>query len=153
MISILGCSSPSSEKIVLTCGLSENPDEPRFGIELTEKKMYYCIENIKNKGTYTYYVSEINPKDFEKIKKGVKLYLNKKIHLNKIYDATPYDLYYKFDNKTNRIRFYYSFLNDKQFKLINEIEGFKNRNFTKIEFHDFPKDLLNETLPEPPPIR
>ncbi len=146
-----GCDSNSTENIILTSGLSENPNEPRFGIEIREKEVYYCIENLKKRGTYDYFTAKIKSDDFIKIKKEIENYFTKKIKLSQIYDATPYCLDYNFYNKTDSIKFYYFFLNDEQLKLIEEIEKFKNKKFIKIKFHKFPKKLLNEKLPEPPP--
>jgi hypothetical protein len=152
LISFLGCDSNSSENIILTSGLSENLNEPRFGIEINKKELYYCIENAKRKGTYDYFIAKIKSDDFIKIKKRIELHFANKIKLRKIYDATPYCMYYNFNNKIDSVRFYYSFLNDQQFKLIEDIKELKNRKFTRIKFHNFPKKLLTEKLPEPPAV-
>lgn len=150
LISFLGCDSNSSENIILTSGLSENPNEPRFGIDIRKKEIYYCIENSKKKGTYDYFITKIESDDFIKIKKGIELNFVNKIKLRKIYDATPYCIYYNFTNKIDSVRFYNAFLNDQQFKLIEEIKHLKNKKFTRIKFHSFPNELLNQKLPEPP---
>lgn len=150
-----GCDTKNDERIILTSGISMNPEEPRFGIEITNDKIYICQEKIEKKGTYNYYSDDLDSGVFENIKKDLIEKFNKDVRSGNIVDATPYQLDLEIRDKKRKIKFYFHYLNQGQMETINEIINLKGNNlkkFEKIMYHEFPMDLLNEKLPEPPPV-
>ena len=158
LLYIIGCSKAStSEKIVLTSGLNTNPSEPRFGIELNNNHVFYCVENLENKGYYFYYEGIIKSDDFKKIKNKIKVFYESKINTKNVKDGDRYELLYCHKNTVKSIIFETKFLNAEQLSLLEEIISFKytdtkNIDFKSIDFHEFPKTLLQEKLPEPPAV-
>ncbi len=146
---LIGCKN-NQEKVILTSGRSMNPNEPRFGIELSETNLYYCEEIMTKRGTYKYYQGQMNSIIFLKIKTDLNKLFQEKILLDKIIDGTPYDLYFDFEERIYNTRFYYFFLNDNQSELIQKIENFKKNKLTEIKYHFFPQELLTQNLPKPP---
>lgn len=146
----ISCNKENSDRIVLTSGLSMNPDEPRFGIEIKKDTLYYCEETAGSSTKYNYYKSKIDPIVFLNLRKEIKNEF-KVILVNKsIVDATQFQLYTSFDEKIEQENFYFTFLNEKQKKLINGILKLKDNKLEKIKYHNFPSELLTEKLPQPP---
>jgi hypothetical protein len=150
-IFFVGCNrNLDNDKIVLTSGIGMNPDSPRFGILINHNTIYYCEEIITNKGNYTYYKVESNSDIFLNLKDKIDEGFKNKIIFKPIVDAEPLQLNLSFGKEKKVIKFYLDFLNESQVKVINDILEFKKLKFEKIDYYDFPKDLLNERLPEPP---
>ncbi|MDD5152002.1 MAG: hypothetical protein PHC28_16235 [Flavobacterium sp.] len=148
----ISCNNDNNDKIVLTSGISMNPAEPRFGIEIKRDTLYYCEEIINNKGNYNYYKSEIDSKILSDLRNGIQNEFKKNIENKSIEDATPFELYTCFDNNIKKNKFYFSSfsLNKNQIKVIKTIIKLKELKMEKIESHSFPNELLTEKLPEPP---
>ena len=147
MLSILFMScTKNHEQIIITVGLSENPDEPRYGIELSQKKMYYCEEIMPSSGKYNYYYTTISRNKFQKIYNGINKIFNKiKTELPKA-DGRIYELI--IIDKDSKIT---KKFNGTQFQEIRDLIELKEIPMNKISFYEFPKDLLEEKLPPPPP--
>lgn len=146
----ISCDNGNNDKIVLTNGISMNPAEPRFGIEIKKDTLYYCEEIINNKGNYNYYKSKIDSKIFLDLRNDIENEFEENIENKSIEDATPFELYTCFDNNIKKNKFYFSFLNKNQIKVIKTIIKLKEIKMEKIDYHHFPYELLTEKLPEPP---
>jgi hypothetical protein len=152
LIIILFSSCCKTDKIIITCGLSQNPDEKRYGIEINSNSdLFYCEEIKPQKGNYNYYYCKVDSQDFETLIKAIKEEFNLFIGQGDIVDATQYQLNIFSDDHEKILLFYQTFLNDKQNSLINKIIELKNQKFIKINYHYFPQNLLTEKLPPPPP--
>lgn len=150
LIVIIGisCNSTKTKSILLTTGLSSNPDERRFGIEIINNKIYYC-EEINN-GKYNYFEGEIDEKKLTDFYNNFNNFTFK-IQNKKIIDAKIYRLDYTNNNKKKTIKFHLSELVAEDILIINKLIEFKNTiEFKKISYHFFPKELLLEQLPIPP---
>ncbi|EKT3958492.1 hypothetical protein LIS90_13365 [Flavobacterium psychrophilum] len=154
MFSILffSCNKSVKDKIVLTSGLSMNPKEMRFGIEINQDSIYYCEEKEEKKGAYNYYYINYKYEGFLNMKKSLgRIFRNEMIKSESVIDGTPYKIYTSFNKKKDSVKFYYDYLNDEQLKLIDKIKVLKKLKFKKISYHYFPTELLTEKLPPPPP--
>lgn len=151
---IISCETKEGEdRIILTSGIAMNPDEPRFGIEINSNgTLYYCEEIISNKGHYKYYKSKVDPTLFINLKNEINYNFNGDSKNESIVDATPYELRTFFGKNNKMVDFYFYNLNRKQIETIKKIIKTKNAKLEEIAIHDFPKKLLNEKLPEPPPM-
>ena len=152
LIIFINCQNTSIESITLTSGLSQNPDEPRFGIEISNRNIYYCEEKIENKGTYNYFQCEVNPEIFDDLKYRISSTFKSTNESEDIVDATRYQLVYTVYNKSDTIRFYKQHLDDEQKKVIEKIISLKINKFRSIKYHSFPNELLTYKLPTPPPF-
>ncbi|WP_343618310.1 hypothetical protein [Flavobacterium sp.] len=150
---VISCNTENNkEKIILTSGISMNPDQPRFGIEINnEDTLYYCEEVITNKGHYKFYKSKISSETFLSLRKEIQNNFKSKFNEEEIVDATPYELDIKFDNNNAVFSFYLDNLDDAQVQIINKIIKSKDLTLEEIKHHNFPKRLLTEKLPSPPP--
>jgi hypothetical protein len=150
-IFFVGCNySLDNDKIVLTSGIAMNPNSPRFGILIEHNAIYYCEEIITNKGNYTYFKAESDSDIFLNLKDKIDENFKNKMIFKPIVDAEPLQLNLSFGKEKKVVKFYLIFLNQSQAKVINDILEFKKLKFEKIDYYDFPKDLLTERLPEPP---
>jgi hypothetical protein len=152
---ISSCKEIFTDNIVLVSGREMNPNSRRFGIEISDGILYYCEEMTNKKGEYDYYFCNIPPNYFDEMQFLIQKSFDEKILLSRIEDATPYDLFFSFNEKKDSIRFYSPLLNDKQSKVFNKIIDFTELNKPKMKrmvYHKFPKYLLTEKLlilPEP----
>jgi len=150
---VISCNTENNkEKIILTTGISMNPDEPRIGIEINKDSLYYCEEINSKKGHYRYYKAKINSEVFFSLKQDIQNNFKEVFKDDEIADSTPYQLNIKFDSNSNNFKFYLNNLNSMQLKIIKRIKNVKGDKLVKIKDHDFPKELLLEKLPEPPLI-
>lgn len=151
VVLFFSCNKYVEDKIVLTSGLSMNPKEKRFGIEINQDSIYYCEEIEGNRGTYNYFFIKYKYNGFSNMRKAFEReFKNKEIKSEAVVDGTPYKIYTSFEKKEDSTKFYYDYLNDEQSKLINEIIVLKKLKFKKISYHYFPAELLTESLPTPP---
>lgn len=128
-----------------------NPDEPRFGVEISNDRIYTCQENITNKENYNYYSGDLDSNIFKDIENDLVKVFDGNVKSGNIVDATPYQLDFTIGGKERKIKFYFHYLSQEQINVINKIINLKDNDFKKIEYHKFPLDLLNKKLPEPPP--
>lgn len=139
------------EKIVLTCGLGENPDSPRFGIEINNSgDVFYC-EEIKNKiGEYKYYQSKLRDETkFNDLKSLIRNDFKTKKIQNKNTGTRFYNLKMIDESSSVDVFFAFNSLDSNQVVLINKIVSLKNQKMKKIKYHDFPNKLLIYKLPVP----
>lgn len=148
----VSCKQKQPDYIILTNGLSENPDMPRVGIEIRNNELFLCEENTRVKGTYTYYSCKFNPTQFQTFENEINESFKEVNQDNNISDATPYELIYRFNKKLDSIRFYTPFLTIDQLRVVKEIISLKDCERQKINYHSFPIGLLKEKIPEPPPL-
>jgi len=148
--SLIGCKENQDEVIILTNSFSENPDTPRIGIEVRSMELYFCKENIEKKGDYDFYYRKLDPSFFKKYKHQIEEKFKNIDQSDKIVDATLYELIFRFRTKSDTLRFYKSFLTKEQNEVIEEIIALKNRKLQKINYHEFPDELLKYRLPTPP---
>ncbi|MCJ7935380.1 MAG: hypothetical protein MUW56_17590 [Chryseobacterium sp.] len=154
---LCGCKK-EIEFIEITEGRSMNPSEPRIGIKITSNNdLYLCKEIIidgRKTEKYKYY-KNTKPVNFEKFKKEIISTFKNNIEPTyiKVNDATYYQLFYKVSSKVYKSKFIESDLTSTQnqifFKIINL---YKLKNYKEISEYDFSKELLNEKLPQPPPL-
>ncbi|MFG4002079.1 hypothetical protein [Flavobacterium aquidurense] len=151
---VISCETKDSDdRIILTSGISMNPDEPRFGIEINSNgTLFYCEEIISNKGHYKYYQSKVDSSVFLNLKNEINHNFKVDAKNEPIVDATHYELHTYFGQKNKLFDFYFYDLNSKQIETIKKIIKTKNIKLEEITIHDFPKKLLHEKLPEPPPM-
>ena len=93
------CNKKDNESIVLTSGLSMNPNELRFGIEIKNDTVYYCEEIVNSSAKYNYYKSKIDSSIFLNLRNEVKEEFKTPIVNKSIVDATPFQLNISFDGK------------------------------------------------------
>ncbi|PWN67036.1 hypothetical protein [Chryseobacterium oncorhynchi] len=153
-----GCGKKEIEFIEITEGRSTNPSEPRIGIKVTSNNdLYLCREIIidgRKTERYIYY-KNIESVNFEKFKKDIVDNFETKIDPTyiKASDAKYYQLFYKVSSKVYKSRFIESDLTDVQNKVLFEIINLsKLRNYKEIPKYEFSKELLQEKLPQPPPL-
>jgi hypothetical protein len=140
------CCTKENEKIILTSGISMDPSELRFGIELTNDSLFYCVETNPLSGQYNYFQATFESSRFNEIKIDV-LKIYKYIDTKPKKDGQLFELITVFDGNKDSIRF-----NSEQFSIIEAIINTRETKKEKIEYHDFPKGLLEDKLPEPPPL-
>jgi hypothetical protein len=145
------CKNTENEKIIFTCGLSENPNSPRIGLEINSKNIFYCEEIINQKGTYSYFQAENNKISFLELKQSIIEKFNEVNQRIDITDDTKYELIYHFENLSDTLIFQRFNLTEKQNLVIDKIINLQNIKFSQILKHEFPQKLLQETLPLPPP--
>lgn len=150
LLIVFACNTKNVQKVVLTIGVSMNPNEPRIGIEIDGNNIYYCREKINKKGDYDYFHGTLNQEELKKLDFNIGESFKNKIELENIVDATPYQLNFNLNETPEKRKFYLSNLEGKQLKIIEKIIEMKNVKLTRIEYHKFPNDLLQEKLPEPP---
>jgi hypothetical protein len=150
-IFFIGCNQNlDNDKIILTTGLGMNPDLPRFGVLVKDNMIYYCEEIITNKGNYNYYETKSDSDIFLDLKNKIDENFKSEIIFKPIVDAEPFQLNVYFGEEKKVMKFYLTFLNKSQIKVINDIVALKKLKFKKINYYDFPKELLTERLPKPP---
>ncbi|MBN9285644.1 MULTISPECIES: hypothetical protein [unclassified Flavobacterium] len=143
----VSCSTTENKSIVLTTGLSSNPDEHRFGIEINGNKLYYCEEI--NTGKYRYFEGEVDNEILKEL--NFDDLFNKKIKRKNIVDAKLYRLDYLDKNKKLTIKFHLSELEENDILIIEKFIELKEvSKFKEIKYHSFPSELLLEKLPTPP---
>ncbi len=147
------CNSNSKDyKIILTNGIGMNPDSPRFGLSITPDAIYYCEEDAVKMGNYTYYKCVVDSRIFDQFKNKIEMEFFTELPFTAIIDATPFQLNTKFEASQKVHKFYFRTLNKKQLQIINDILQLKRLRFQRIDYYEFPMDLLAEKLPEPPSI-
>jgi len=156
-VSFCMCTNKTSDYIILTCGRSEDPSSQRFGIHLTNNKLFYCKEKFEIRGAYDFFECDINSAVFQDYK---QLIVNNFFDVNRngfVVDATPYQLIYSFDSVSDTILFYTMNLTKEQNSVLkNLIEFPKGRAMCRISFHRFPDSLLlscpKRFIPRRPPV-
>jgi hypothetical protein len=137
---LISCSG-KEEKIILTTGLSSDPSELRFGIELNRKKVFYCEEIAPMSGKYEYYSGNFDPEKFDLLKREVEKIFDS-LDTNPVTDGKPYELTILFDGSVKTARFGWI-----QYQCVLDIINVKNGPMDEIEYHEFPRRLLEEKLP------
>ena len=132
----------ANEKIILTTGISESPDELRFGIELSPCDVYYCEETSPLSGQYNYFHAKFNSHQFKKIKNDLLKVYNK-IDTSSFVDGMMYELII-FNNYKRSVKRFAG----PQCKEIKNIENCRKMEMEKIKYHEFPKELLEKKLPK-----
>lgn len=138
--------------IELTTSVSQNPAQPRFGIQInSENNLYVCKEVIvenRRSSKFQYYLSNQHI-DFEKFKSlFLRNFKNNNItsENTSIQDATFYQIYYNLNNIKYRSTFIESDLNPIQHKIFTELYEFSNnRDMKRIQFHKFSTKLFSTT--------
>ena len=163
-ISLISCSKNNGDFIELTYGRSMNPKFPRSGIKITDENyVYYCEEMMNNRqdyylrhhtGKYKFFKSE-NKVDFDKYSSLILNNFTNEIPKNyiSISDATFEQITYKIGKQSRKQNFYDVQLNPNQEEIYKKIWELKNKlKFKPTDSIYFSQKLLQEKLPEPPPL-
>lgn len=142
----------NESKIILTSGFDENPEVLRFGIEINNLgDLYYCEEIKPESGKYNYFYSKIEEKDFQEFKSLIQNNFTKNDDKQGRYnvDDKIYNLKTNFADGDIDLFIQVNSLRFKQIEIIDSLENLKKRKLIKINYHSFPKALLDYKLPIP----
>lgn len=147
----ISCTRNSDNRIILTNGLSEDPSNLRYGIEITEHELFYCQETKPQSEIYFFYSVKIKPDICNNITKELSNSFLKRIESFPSKDGQSYELQYTFKKDIRKFLFDLDLLNDNQITVIRKITNLKELKMEKIDYHAFPDRLLKARFPEPPP--
>lgn len=128
-----------NEIIIMTKGIDENPKSLRFGLELSNENLFYCEEIMPLSGKYNYFQIKIPRRQSNQIIKDIITIYDKIDTITPHYYDRIYEIILIYDNKKKIKRF-------GGIKFI-ELENFiklKDLKMNKIQYHEFPKELLEE---------
>ncbi|MES2487292.1 MAG: hypothetical protein V4581_15255 [Bacteroidota bacterium] len=143
------------QKPSLVTGLGENPDEKRYGIEITPDTLFYCVEKEGSSETYDYFYFESGGPLFADLAKQAKALFVDDYRPVDVPDAMPYQLILKLgDTLVLDKTFVMPYLEESQAQLVQQIENLRKLKIKmkRMNYHRFDGKLLTERLPEPPPV-
>lgn len=152
LLLLFSCHNKKREYVEITLGFSMNPKEPRIGILIDDAdSLYICREIMGNKDFRYEYFKSTQKIDFTYYKQNILNSFDTLIPFKSMPDAQSRQINYYLNDKNLKVRFYSHELSSKQAKVIEDLIFLKqSKTLVKIPYHNFSRELLYESMPQPP---